>query len=462
MLGWYDLLPMALYLGGLIAIGLFGLFRRDRTQENLILAGRRLTLPAFVASLVSTWYGGILGVGEFSYRHGLSNWLAFGVPYYLAAAIFALFLAGRARKSMALTIPDRLHASYGPAASAAGSTVLVLVTLPVANALMTGMLLNQFLGLPIWVGIIVGVFFSVFHIAAGGFAAVVWSDILQFSLMFAGFITLFVYSLFTLGGFQYLQAHLPATHFSATGGNPIGYIAIWYVIAMGTLVDPAFFQRCFASRSVSVARRGIWISILFWIVFDFMTTSCGLYARALLPQLENPTAAYPELAKAILPAGLLGLFLLSILATVMSTVDSYIFLTATTISHDLFWRFKKFQDNKIRFYTLVGLAISAVATIIIAVSSDSVVNIWHDFGSVGTPALLLPLLLSYWGRYHYTPRGALVSIILSGFIVILALIYPRLSGTGGYLWNIEPIFLGLSTSVVVFTFTWIPKSRPVP
>jgi len=178
--------------------------------------------------------------------------------------------------------------------------------------------------------------------------------------------------------------------------------------------------------------------------------------------LENPTAAYPELAKAILPAGLLGLFLLSILATVMSTVDSYIFLTATTISHDLFWRFKKFQDNKIRFYTLVGLAISAVATIIIAVSSDSVVNIWHDFGSVGTPALLLPLLLSYWGRYHYTPRGALVSIILSGFIVILALIYPRLSGTGGYLWNIEPIFLGLSTSVVVFTFTWIPKSRPVP
>ncbi|MDD4052588.1 MAG: hypothetical protein PHR28_11915, partial [candidate division Zixibacteria bacterium] len=251
MLGWYDLLPIALYLGGLIAIGVFGLFRRDRTQENLILAGRRLTLPAFVASLVSTWYGGILGVGEFSYKYGLSNWLAFGVPYYLAAAIFALFLAGRARKSMAMTIPDRLHTSYGPAASAAGSTVLVLVTLPVANALMTGMLLNQFLGLPIWAGIIVAVFFSVFHVAAGGFAAVVWSDILQFSLMFAGFIILFFFSLFTLGGFGYLQTHLPATHFSATGGNLVGYIAIWYIIAMGTLVDPAFYQRCFAAKSVS-------------------------------------------------------------------------------------------------------------------------------------------------------------------------------------------------------------------
>ncbi|MDD4051376.1 MAG: sodium:solute symporter family protein, partial [candidate division Zixibacteria bacterium] len=308
---------------------------------------------------------------------------------------------------------------------------------------------------------IVAVFFSVFHVAAGGFAAVVWSDILQFSLMFAGFIILFFFSLFTLGGFGYLQTHLPATHFSATGGNPVGYIAIWYIIAMGTLVDPAFYQRCFAAKSVSVARWGIWISILFWIVFDFMTTSCGLYARALLPQLENPTAAYPELAKAILPAGLLGIFLLSILATVMSTVDSYIFLTATTISHDLFWRFKKFKDNKIRFYTLVGLIISATATIIVAVSSDSVVNIWHDFGSVGTPALLLPLLLSYWGGYQYSPKGAFVSITLSGLMVILALIYPRLSGTGQYFLNIEPIFIGLATSVMVFLFARVPKPRPV-
>ncbi|NMC42512.1 MAG: sodium:solute symporter family protein [candidate division Zixibacteria bacterium] len=460
MLGWYDLLPMALYLGGLIAIGLFGLFRRDRTQENLILAGRRLTLPAFVASLVSTWYGGILGVGEFSYRHGLSNWLAFGVPYYLAAAIFALFLAGRARKSMALTIPDRLYTSYGAAASVAGSTILVLVTLPIANALMTGMLLHQFLGLPIWIGIIAAVFFSIFHVAAGGFAAVVWSDILQFSLMFAGFIVLFFYSLFTLGGVEYLQTRLPPAHFSATGGNPVGYIAIWYVIAMGTLVDPAFYQRCFASRSVSVARRGIWISILFWIVFDFMTTSCGLYARALLPQLENPAAAYPELAKAILPAGILGIFLLSILATVMSTVDSYIFLTATTISHDLFWRFKKFEDNRIRFYTMIGLTISGIATIAIALSSESVVNIWHDFGSIGTPALLLPLLVSYWGNRPYSPRGALLSIVLSTATVILALAWPRLSGAGRYLWEIEPIFWGLAVSVMVYLLTGRRKNLP--
>ena len=46
-------------------------------------------------TLVSTWYGGILGVGEFSYRYGISNWVIQGVPYYVFALFFAFLLAKR-------------------------------------------------------------------------------------------------------------------------------------------------------------------------------------------------------------------------------------------------------------------------------------------------------------------------------------------------------------------------------
>ncbi len=457
ILSWLDLLPLAIYLAILVAIGLWGLRWRAKSQESLILAGRQLTLPAFVASLVSTWYGGILGVGEFSYKYGLSNWLVFGVPYYMAAAIFAMFIVRRARSSPEMTIPDRLFKSYGPAAAAAGSSVLVIVTLPVANALMLGILGHQLFGVPVWIGIICGVVFSVFHVMTGGFRAVVWTDILQFSLMYLGFIILFAFAAVKLGGLIYLQSHLPQTHFSATGGNPPGYIAIWYIIALTTLVDPAFYQRCFASKSVAVARRGIWISILFWFCFDFMTTSCGLYARALLPNLDSPVAAYPALAKELLPTGLLGLFFLSIVATVMSTVDSYIFLTGTTISHDLVWRYKKFQDTRIKHFTVIGLTISGLATIFIALSSESVVNIWHDFGSVGTSALLLPLMTSYWGRYQYSGRGALVSIILSAALTALALLYPQCTAEGKYLLGVEPIFIGLGVSAAAFALAHTTK-----
>lgn len=458
MIEWPDLTLIALYLIFLFVVAIRGIGRKETDQENLILAGRRLTLPAFVATLVSTWYGGILGVGEFTYRFGLSNWLVFGLPYYLAAAIFALFLAERARRSMEMTIPDRLYKFYGPAATVAGSTVLIIITLPVAYVLMIGVLINLFFNIPVWVGIILGTVFSVFYVMMGGFRAVIRTDIIQFTLMFVGFGVLLLTAVTSLGGLEYLRENLPTRHFTASGGNSTGYIALWYVIALATLVEPAFYQRCFAARSVSVARRGIFISILFWIFFDFMTTCCGLYARALLPELETPVAAYPAMAMKLLPVGLLGIFLLSLLATIMSTVDSYMFLAATTISHDLIWRFRRFEESRFKYYTALGLIISSAATVLIAISSSSVVGIWHDFGSVGTSALLLPLLTSYWGKYKYSNPGAFLSILLSSLITAAALLYPRLIGSETYLLGIEPIYIGLTVSVIIFLITRTPKS----
>ena len=45
-----------------------------------------------------------------------------------------------------------------------------------------------------------------------------------------------------------------------------------------------------------VAKKGIVAAIVFWICFDFLTTTAGLYARAILPTLDNPVQAFPALA----------------------------------------------------------------------------------------------------------------------------------------------------------------------
>ena len=72
----------------------------------MIFPHRSLTL--FVATLVSTWYGGILGVGEFYYRWNIL--LGYSNPYFFAS-IFALFLQKSHDKF--LSIPDKLASSYG-------------------------------------------------------------------------------------------------------------------------------------------------------------------------------------------------------------------------------------------------------------------------------------------------------------------------------------------------------------
>ena len=323
---------LAVYAGALLALAWRS---RTRVQLEYLLAGRRLTTAPFVATLVSTWYGGVLGVGEYSYRFGISNWVVFGVPYYLAALVFALWFATRARASAALSIPDQLRASYGPAASRVGAVMVLLLAIPAAYVLMLGDLIGIYLGVPAGWAVVAGTLFVLLYAFAGGFRAVVNTNALQFVLMYLGFIVILPVALHRAGGLAALWSALPATHRSWDGGLGFQAVAVWYFIALQTLVEPTFYQRCYAARSPAVARRGVLISIGFWVLFDFLSTWAGLAARVLMPRLANPVLSYPELGRLVLPPLANALFALGLFATGMATAHSYLFLAASTIGHDV-------------------------------------------------------------------------------------------------------------------------------
>ncbi|MCH7620220.1 MAG: hypothetical protein IH880_10720, partial [Candidatus Marinimicrobia bacterium] len=75
-----DLILIFLYFSTVVFMGFRAGRKKNNDPENFLLAGRRLTVPGFVATLVVTFYGGILGIGEFSYQHGLSTWIVLGFP----------------------------------------------------------------------------------------------------------------------------------------------------------------------------------------------------------------------------------------------------------------------------------------------------------------------------------------------------------------------------------------------
>lgn len=441
---------IVLYLAILLYLGLARRLKGCSSTSELIVGGRMLTLPAFVASLVSTWYGGILGVGEYSFKYGLSNWLVFGVPYYLAAFLFAVFLAKKARESQVLTIPDRLAQAYDTKTAVAGSVIIYLMTVPAAYILMLGVLCEYLFGWPFWMGILFGTFFSIVYVYLGGFASVVRTDMFQFALMFVGFIILLVSVYFSYGGLSFLKEAVPTSHFTWHGGRSSWYVATWYFIALATLIEPAFFQRCYAAKNAGVARRGIFISILCWAFFDFLTTTCGLYARAIFPSLSDPIASYPSLAMQVLPVGLLGLFALALLSTIMSTVDSYSFIAASTFGNDIMGRLLRLQDRGVLLYTRVGLVLSTVLAVILALFFRSVIDIWYAFGSIGTPALLVPVFFSFVGRRRLPGRHALLSIVSSGGISLIWFISQYLNESGQYWLGIQPIFPGLACSILLF------------
>jgi len=420
---------------------------RGSAAEYLVM-GRRLSLPSFVATLVTTWYGGVLGVGEFSFRYGISNWVVFGVPYYIGALLFALYFAKRAHRTGLYTVPDLLQQAYGRPAALAGAVVVQFLNSPAPYVLMLGILLQFLFGWGFLVSLLVGTFFSTAYSLRGGLPSVVGADRVQFALMFAGFLVALPYLALTHGGLSFLRAHLPAEHFAWHGGNNLQYIFVWYFIALQTLVEPTFYQRAFAAKDEATAQRGVFISIGFWVLFDFLTTFTGLYARALMPHLADPVAAYPRLAVEFLPPILQGLFYLGLLATIMSTVDGYTFIGGVNFGRDLLWRWRRETDeSNVNRYSQIGFLVTALLAFALALWFRSAVDLWHHVGSIGVSALLVPLVLAHAPPWRVSGRWAAGSMVAGGGVA-LAWLMPTLVAPGSaYPLGIEPIYAGLAASL---------------
>jgi SSS family solute:Na+ symporter len=444
-LGALDLGVVGVYLAATFVLGVRSSRRAREDEADFLLAGRALTVPAFVVTLVATWYGGVLGVGEYSYVHGLSNWLVLGVPYYVGTLLFAILFAEKSRARNDATLPDILYETYGRAAGMLGAVTVLALSLPAAYLLMLAVLLRRATGMPQAAAVVLCTVFCLVYIGARGFRSVVQTKGLQFAFMFGGFLLLLPIAVREIGGMTALRAALPDEMFTPLGGQRPGYVLAWYVIALQTLVEPTFFQRCFAAKTPRVARRGLFVSVLFFALFDGLTTFTGMYAHALLPRLATGVDAYPALAELLLPAGLLGVFYCGMIATVMSTVDAYLFNAGITLSRDLLGRFGSAAASTIRgerFGLIGGAAIAAG----VALMSTSVVNLWYGFGSVGTAALLAPLLGAFFPALRPDRRFVAAGMAASGATALAWVVGAQASGTPW--WSIEPVFPGLAVAAV--------------
>lgn len=426
----------------------------SENEEEFLLSGRKVTLPAFVATLVSTWYGGILGVGEWSYQYGISQWLILGAPFYIFSALFAIFLAGKIRLNKALTIPEAIANRYSESAGRLSALPIFILVSPAPYILMLG-LLFQFLSggeAPFIFYASLVALFSVLYITIGGFGAVIRTDILQVILMFSGFIILLIFAVAEFGGLGTLSASLTDIHLDITGGNTWQYILVWFFIALWTFVDPSFHQRAAAADSPGTARKGIFVSIGFWAGFDFLTCFAGLYSFAILGGgLEQPVLAYPMLADQILPIGLKGFFFVSLLATIMSTLDSYLFISGQTLGRD--YLLKYFPHQNPNLLTRIGILISALIGILLIIVYPSVIDLWYVIGSVFIPGLLIPVLGIYLQPFKLKPAYVVGSIIGASAISLIWLIlgttHPQQAEGYAY-FGVEPFYPGLFTAILIW------------
>lgn len=381
---------------------------------ELLLMGRKLTLPLFVATLVATWYGGIFGVTALAFEKGIYNFVTQGLFWYLSYLIFAFFLVKKIRSYNIMTIPELAGVLFGPKAERITASLNFLNLLPLAYTISMGLLLQGMFGGTLFVNTMIGIAIVTIWSLWGGFRAVVFSDVVQFVFMILSVLLVVIFAWAQMGSPLEIMDKLPPTHLEWTGGESVATLCVWGFIALSTLVDPSFYQRALAADSEKTAKRGIIISTVVWFLFDCCTTLGALYARVAMPDAD-PQNAYLQFSMNLVPEGVRGLILAGILATILSTLDSYLFNAATCISYDFF----KLKDKFKPWHHHLALIFVAVISLFLGTHFDgNVVEVWKTLGSFSAACLLFPLLMGqlFPGRINEKSFCWAVSIGCLGII----------------------------------------------
>lgn len=381
---------------------------------DMALAGRKLTLPLFVATLVATWYGSVLSVGEFVDSYGIVVVLCFGVPYYIAAVVYALRVAPRIRASATRSIPEHITHVYGRTPGRIAAWLVFILSSPAPYVLMAGELVDMLTGWGRLTSMILVTAASMAYVVRGGLRSDVAANVVQVVMMYAGYGLLLFFAVFTFGGVETLIGRAGPTTFDVPGHLGWWGVLSWWIIALQTFVDPNFHQRASAARAPSVARRGMLVSVACWMVFDLLTISTALYAVTFVADAQG-VSAHLYLAQAVLPPIAKGIFVGGVFAAIISTLDGYALVNGMTLGHDIIdeLRGRAASAASLR----AGIVVTGIMAIVLAAIIPSVVGLFFTLAAVTLPGLLVPLLVSYT---HHAPRfvhGSAARILIPPLMV---------------------------------------------
>jgi solute:Na+ symporter, SSS family len=432
VLGAFDIGLVLVYVGGLLVIGAV-VARHIRGFDDYFVAGHRMTAPLLICTLVSTYYGldVLFGGSEVSYQEGVVAWFAYTRPYYLVILIAAFLVAPRLRRFPFRSLPDAMGHFYGDGARAVAAIASFFYALPFMAIMGIGVLLDVVVGIPFPVGVLLGATISLAYTLLGGLPAAAITDTVQFVLMCVTLGIATVLTLDQLGGMEGLEAALPESYFTAAGTYPPAVLVVFAATALSVLVEPAFYQRIFAARSTRSIIVALSIGIALWAAFDWIVTVQGMAAAAAGIETE-PRYALLTVTLDTLPIGLRGLFVAGVLATAMSTIDSYLLIAGGNLAYDLYrpLRAPALTDARLLALTRWMAGVAAGVSILLALYFQTIVSAWIFISSLLTAAVLIPLMAALFS-VRPPKRAAGLASSAAGLLTAIAF-YVVVTVLGSY------------------------------
>lgn len=447
------LIAFLLYLAGMLAIG-FYFSNKSKKMSDYFLAGRNLggwvTAMSAQASDMSGWL--LMGLPGAAYATGMGNyWIAIGLG--IGTILNWILVAKPLRRFTevcgdAITIPqylqNRFKANSPLIRVVCAIVIFVFFLVYTTSAFVSGGKLFQVVfnidptnETYTKAAVIISALIIITYTFMGGFNAVAWTDFVQGILMFVTIVALPIalvsntpnFSADLLNSTQKIVAEgADASGYMSLTSNMSGIDIISNLAwAFGYFGMPHILVRFMAIKDTKEVKKSATIAIVWVVISLTAAVLIGILGRVYLDsQSVALSSAEQELifiktVKMLFPSFLGGIFLSAVLASIMSTADSQLLVTASAVVNDFYTVVvkKEASEKKLMWISRIAVMLVSVIACILALNpNDSIMgivsNAWAGFGAAFGPAILFSL---YWKRL--TLKGTAAGIIGGAATVLI-------------------------------------------
>jgi SSS family transporter len=471
-----DSAVLLLYFVLIISIGLY-MGRKEEDLKDFALGGRRIPWWAVLASIIAaeTSAGTFFGTPGEGFALRNFTYLQLAIGTILARILVSYIFIKPYYDYKVYSIYEYLTVRFGVPTRNAASAVFMItrllasgarlyvaaIALALAYEMISGTRPDQTQTLLIYVGSTVAiVILTAIYTTLGGIKAVIWTDLIQASIMIGSALVALglLYSAIPGGWNEIVQRHggFGLSDFLTTGLDPAktgwqkwkGMFETEYTIFAGLIgatfitmathgTDQDMVQRMLTAPDIRRSRRSLIMSGLadIPIVLTFLTIGLLLwtYYQAhpdpTLPKTPNETFCHFILYE--MPVGLRGLLIAGIFATAMGSLSTALNALATSFTRDWYETYinpESTGEQSLRavrwatvwFSILMIVVASTTSYLVIVHPNVRIIPIVLGIFGYTYGSLLGVFLCGMFTRKRGNDRGNIIAMII-GFIVVAIL-----------------------------------------
>jgi SSS family solute:Na+ symporter len=401
-----DLTIIVIYFVLVLGLG-FYLKKFAKTGEDFFSAGREMTAWIAGLSFISANLGSLemMGYAAATYQYGILIAHAYWIAAIPAILFLSLVMLPFYYICKTHSVPGYLQLRYGEGARSLSAVSFAVMTILMSGINMYSMavIMKVILGWNIHVSIWISSLTVSIYVMAGGLLSAIFTEVLQFMLIWLGILVIPIAGLAETGGWSGLVRRISAnfpgqdfTHMWSTLGsfssNPMGVHWTGVIFGWGLAISFGYWttdfvvvQRVMAAKDLRSAEMGTIIGSFFKMMVPLIVILPGLLALGVLPfklvpetMVNTPGAhtyneALPLMLARYCGPGLLGLGITALIAGFMSGMAGNVSAFATVWTYDIYKPFLRKQASD-QHYLSMGRWCSLLGVIVSIGTAYMVMN----------------------------------------------------------------------------------------